>query len=323
MLSSSEPYLADSMIEMVTGTPVADLRLPMHCLRQEHASAQLSDDIRNSGWHRPRMSRLRELTFRAANASLIGAHRWLNRRFGILTTYKLGPEGASALFENCWFSYRPRDFGCTGNIDYAPDAENGTRHKLFEQLKDGQVFYDIGAHGGVYSLTLLQRFPELVVHSFEPQPEELLKNLALNAVSSDHVHAVALGDHKGTVKMTTRERSSNHISDRGDRSVPIVRLDDYVRENCLPAPDWIKIDIEGMELPALRGAAQTLKKSRPTIICEINHISGRYGSKISDLVGYLGSLGYSIHALEKGKLKPATGNTLPYSADWNYWFLPG
>lgn len=268
------------------------------------------------------MGRLRELSYRAANAALIGALSALHRRFNSPTTYKLSPEGTAALFEGCWFSYSARQFGCTGNIDYDQCAENTTRRLLFERVKDGEVFFDIGAHGGVYTLTLLQRFPNLIVHSFEPQSEELLENLMLNSVSAERVHAVALGDQARTVKMTTKERSSNHISDDGDRSVPMIRLDDYIRETGIPAPDWIKIDIEGMELPALRGAEQTLKQSHPTIICEINQISGRYGSKVSDLIGYLGSLGYSIHALQDGKLQPLESAELPYSADWNYWFLP-
>lgn len=267
------------------------------------------------------MTRFRELAFRTSNAFLIGALQWLHRRFDISTTYKLGPDGASALFENCWFTYNLGEFGCTGNIDYAPDAENSTRRTLFARLKAGDVFYDVGAHGGVYSLTLLQHFPEMTVHSFEPQPERLLENFKLNAVDPDRVHAVALGDQEGTVRMTTKERSSNHISDQGDRLVPIVRLDDYVRSNQLPAPDWIKIDIEGMELPALRGAEQILKNAHPTIICEINHLSGRYGSNVSDLIGYLGSLGYSMYALKDSELSAVQGEPLPNSADWNYWFL--
>ena len=266
------------------------------------------------------MMRFRELAFRSSNALLIGALRSLHRRFKISTTYKLGPDGASALFEDCWFTYNVGEFGCTGNIDYAPDAENSTRNMLFGRVKATQVFYDIGAHGGVYSLTLLRRFPEMTVHSFEPQPERLRENFKLNGVASDRVHAVALGDQEGTVKMTTKERSSNHISESGDRVVPIVRLDDYVRENGIPAPDWIKIDIEGMELPALRGAEQILRNSLPSIICEINHLSGRYGSKVSDLVSFLGSLGYSMYALQDGDLNLVHSEPLPHSADWNYWF---
>ena len=267
------------------------------------------------------MSRFRELAFRTANGILIGALQSLHRRFNISTTYKLGPDGAAALFENCWFAYNRGEYGCTGNIDYVPEAENSTRSLLFARVKAGDVFYDIGAHGGVYSLTMLQRFSEVIVHSFEPQPEELLKNFALNAVSAERIHAVALGDTKGIVRMTTKERSSNHISESGNISVPIVRLDDYALENNIPPPNWIKIDIEGMELPALRGAEQTLKASHPGIICEINHLSGRYGSKVADPVNYLNSLGYSMYALQDGELGQITGEPLPEAADWNYWFL--
>lgn len=267
------------------------------------------------------MNRLRELTFRATNAALIGALGALHRRFDVPTTYKLGPDGAAAEFEGCWFSYHPREFGCTGNIDWIPDAENETREALFVRLKGDEVIYDIGAHGGVYSITLKRCFPGLTVHSFEPQPEDLLANLALNGMSAENVHPVALGAKAAQVRMTTKNRSSNHVAPEGVRSVRMVNLSEYAREKRLPPPNWIKIDIEGLELPALRGAESLLRKSRPTIICEINRISGRYGTTAGDLIGYLGSLGYSIHALVDGELQHVT-EPLPYSANWNYWFLP-
>lgn len=266
------------------------------------------------------MSRARELTFRIANALLIVSLNWLHRRFDSPTIYKLGPKGASAQFEGCWFSYHPGQFGCTGNIDWVPDAENSTRHFLFDQVKDDEVFYDIGAHGGVYTVTLRQRFPGLVVHSFEPQPGDLLANLALNGMDAANVHAVALGGKAGTVHMTTKERSSNHISQHGELPVRMVRLDDYVQRMKIPPPGWIKIDIEGLELSALRGA-ERLRESHPIIICEINHLSGRYGNTVAELIDYLASLGYSIRALNDRQLLPVA-EPLPYSANWNYWFLP-
>ena len=185
------------------------------------------------------MKSLREITYRTTNAALIASLTWLHRRFNSPTTYKVGSFGAAALFEDCWFTFRPREFGSTGNIDYVPDAENATRKALFNRVGDGQVFYDIGAHGGVYTITLMKHFPNLVVHSFEPQPEELLENLELNRMICERVHPVALGGNKGTVMMTTKERSSNHISETGNRAVPIARLDDFVNEANLPAPNWI------------------------------------------------------------------------------------
>lgn len=126
------------------------------------------------------MLRLRELAFRTTNAGLLASLGWLHRRYGKGTTYKVGQDGAAALFEDSWFSYSPKNFGCTGNIDFHGDAENATRHELFKRIKGDEVFFDIGAHGGVYTVTLLKRFPKLVVHSFEPQAEEMLENMRLN-----------------------------------------------------------------------------------------------------------------------------------------------
>jgi FkbM family methyltransferase len=271
------------------------------------------------------MSRVQELAYRVANAALVGALGWLHRRFNIATTYRIGPDGAAALFEDCWFAYHPREYGCTGNIDWVPDAENSTRHAVFDRAKDGQVFYDIGAHGGVYTITLQRRFPELKVYSFEPQPEDLLENLALNNLADANVHAVAVGEESGTVLMTTKERSSNHVSEKGDRSVRLVRLDDYASEMNLPTPDWIKIDIEGLELPALRGAEGLLRKSKPRVICEINHLHGRFGTSVAEFLGFMRGLGYEVYRLNGGRLEPIpqadSFEKLGYSANWNFWFV--
>lgn len=271
------------------------------------------------------MNRMRELIFRVANAALIKALTWLHRRFGIATTYRFSKDGCAASFEGSWFVYSPRDFGCTGNIDYVPDAENATRRALFERIGDGQIFYDVGAHGGVYTVTLCKRFPGLEVHSFEPQPEELFVNLRLNDMPTDRVHEVAVGAEAGTVLMTSAHRSSNYVSSKGDRAVRMVRLDEYIREKNLPPPDWIKIDIEGLELPALRGGEFLLNNSRPTVICEINHLFDRFGSTIAEFLGYMRSLGYEVHRLAKGDLEPIPGassfEALGYSADRNFWFI--
>lgn len=272
------------------------------------------------------MSRARELVYRTANAGLIGALSWLHRRFDNPTTYRIGPDGAAALFEDCWFAYSSREFGCTGNIDFVPDAENSTRNALFDRITDGQVFYDIGAHGGVYTITLFKRFRNLQVYSFEPQPNDLLANLRLNDLPVDNVHAVAVGNEPGVVRMTTKERSSNHVSAEGDREVLMVRLDDYVREKGVPPPDWIKIDIEGLELPALKGAEGLIRESRPTIICEINQLYGRFGTTIPDFLDWIRSVGYEVYRLTDHGLEPVSGAadfaSLGYSANCNFWFLP-
>jgi FkbM family methyltransferase len=272
------------------------------------------------------MSRVREIALRVANAGLLSALSAVQRRFDSDAVYKVSKAGVAAYFEDAWFAYHPREFGSTGNIDFVPEAENETRNALFARLAGNEIFYDIGAHGGVYTVTLRKRFPKLIVHSFEPQPEDLLENLGLNGLSADTVHAVAVGDSDGTVQMTTNARSSNHVSSRGGRTVPMVRLDDYAREKGLPAPSWIKIDIEGFELPALRSAERLLREGRPTIICEINHLFNRYGSTIGELLDFMSSVGLRPHRLQNGELQliPAAKalEDLGYSADNNFWFKP-
>lgn len=272
------------------------------------------------------MGKLQERVFRITNAALIGALVGLHRFFDVGTTYRLGHHGVAALFEGSWFAYSLKEFGCTGNVDYAQDAENMTRQELFKRIGASDVVYDIGAHGGVYSVTLKSRFPNIQVFSFEPQPEDLLVNLRLNQMATDNVHEIAVGSDAGVVRMTTRERSSNHVNVAGKREVRMVRLDEYTAAQNIPDPHWIKIDIEGMELPALMGAEALIRRSRPTIICEINHLHNRFGTTVPDILNWLQSVDYEAHRLTSNGLTPITGATdyasLGYSADRNFWFMP-
>jgi FkbM family methyltransferase len=266
------------------------------------------------------------MVFRVGNGLLLRALSSLHGRLGVGTVYEVSADGIAAVFEGQKFAYSSRNFGCTGNIDAVGEAENETREAFFAEVTPGDVFYDIGAHGGVYSLTYLARCGG-EVHSFEPMPEELLSNLRLNGRSAQRVHAVAVGDKAGGVRMTTKFRSSNHIdATSGDREVPIVRLDDYARERGLPDPQWIKIDIEGMELPALRGAEQLLRRAQPVVICEINQLHTRFGTTLPEFFDAMDAFGYGLWRLQGGRLHAvARGDSLAAlgaSADDNYWWVP-
>jgi FkbM family methyltransferase len=272
------------------------------------------------------MSRFKELVFRVCNGLLLRALTVLHRRFGVGTVYEVSDDGVAAVFEGQKFTYRFSNLGSTGNLDWVNEAENATRDAFFAEVAPGDVFYDIGAHGGVYSLTYMARCGG-DVHSFEPQPEELLVNLRLNGRSADRVHAVAVGDKPGSVRMTTKHRSSNHVdATSGDRAVPIVRIDDYAAEHQLADPHWIKIDIEGMELPALRGAEQLLRRARPVVICEINHLFGRFGTTLGAFIDFMASLGYETWRLQDHRLLPVPRadslEALGPSANDNFWFVP-
>jgi FkbM family methyltransferase len=253
-------------------------------------------------------------------------------RAGVPTIYQVSAKQVVSGCEDVWFAYSFGDFGATGNIDFAGTLEQRSRDYLYSVVRPGDVFFDIGAHGGLYSLTLLRRFPELRVFSFEPLPDDLRANFELNGLKTDNIHAVALGEASGTAWITTSNRAANHLTNAPSddcAQVMIVRLDDYAALHSLPSPDWIKIDVEGMELPALRGARRLLESHQPVVICEINHLFNRFIPRLEDLTEFMASLGYCLYRLTMNQLvevpaaaAAATPADLGATADNNYWFVP-
>ena len=253
------------------------------------------------------------------------------RRAGVPTIYQVSAKQVVSGCEGVWFAYSFDDFGATGNIDFVGTLEQGSRDYLYSLVRSGEVFFDIGAHGGLYSLTLLRRFPELRVFSFEPLPDDLRANFELNSLKVDNIHAVALGEVAGKAWITTSNRAANHLTNAPSvdcAEVMVVRLDDYAELHSLPPPDWIKIDVEGMELPALRGARRLLESHRPVVICEINHLFNRFIPRLEDLTEFMASLGYGLYRLTNQLVEvpasatAATPADLGATADNNYWFVP-
>jgi FkbM family methyltransferase len=151
-------------------------------------------------------------------------------------------------------------------------------------LKRGGTFVDIGANIGYISALgagLVGQHGE--VHSFEPVPryfERLKKLCDLNPGYKIIVNNCALGDQPGLAPIWVTWEGGQSTLVPGYKSgtevkekieVPVNRLDEYIEENRLAKISLIKIDVEGFELPVLRGLAGFFRKSpnRPPIVCEI------------------------------------------------------
>ncbi|WP_248963966.1 FkbM family methyltransferase [Sphaerisporangium perillae] len=141
---------------------------------------------------------------------------------------------------------------------------------------------DMGANIGIYSCVAAAIAPAgAQVLAFEPVPENLRflhRNAAANGLSTRiHVEAVAVGDRVGELLLHLSDRQSGthsaaavgEPSSRGSITVPMVSLDEYLeRRHDAPAPDLMKIDVEGYDGHALRGVRATLARHRPAVFVE-------------------------------------------------------
>ncbi len=133
--------------------------------------------------------------------------------------------------------------------------------------RPGDVAYDVGANAGYYSLLLSRRVgPSGRVVAFEPLPgnlANLLRHLDLNAVANATVVAAAVSEADGWVGFqAAASNAMGHLGGDAERlRVPTVSLDAAIARG-LPPPDVVKMDIEGAEVGALRGAGALLARRR-------------------------------------------------------------
>ena len=149
-------------------------------------------------------------------------------------------------------------------------------------LRPGDTAMDVGANIGYFSAVMAQCVgAEGRVWSFEPVPptfEQLSACASLNVFQQLKPQRLALGAEPGTAvihydpKMmgsaSIHPTATEHQVERCD--VTVVRLDDLIANGTVTAPRLMKVDVEGHELSAFRGAQATLRDARPTVIFEFN-----------------------------------------------------
>jgi len=225
--------------------------------------------------------------------------------------FRFRPEPAIYV-DGVLLDYEPACAGGVLNMDADGPWEPEETHLIVESLKDGGVFYDIGANIGWHSINVALKTPATVV-CFEPQPQRLRKNLALNHADC-MVIEVALGSYNGAARMTAGYNAQNFITHTGDLKVPIRTLDSLVSEHHLPPPTFMKLDVEGFEHEVLHGARGTLIEYRPSLLCEITNLSDRYDAAGNNILSFLSELGYTLsrsYVLSHGRLGSNSLFTVP------------
>ena len=204
-------------------------------------------------------------------------------------------------------------------------ADRAERQLLKRILSAGDVVVDAGANIGVYSQFLSSCVgPTGVVHSFEPSPENFRRlQSATRKLANVRLSQAAVGECSGRSKLYLSDKLNvDHrtYTSEGDsrRAVPIdiIALDDYFKPG--QRVDLIKMDIQGYELHALRGANRVLadNPSAKLLLEFWPYGLKQAGTNWIELIDTLERKNMAVCQITKHGLVPFRSESASESPDW-------
>ncbi|GEC73461.1 methyltransferase, FkbM family [Flavobacterium flevense] len=167
---------------------------------------------------------------------------------------------------------------------------------LIHNLKENELFVDIGANVGHFSL-LAAGICKAQVIAFEPIPltfNKLKKNIDLNKLSEKvSLFKIGIGEENSLLNFTTTKDVMNGVAMEYETevvSVEVKKLDDIPT---VKNATFLKIDVEGYEFFVLKGASKVLKSEElKFIIIELNFSTLKFGHTSEEIFRYLSSFGF-------------------------------
>jgi FkbM family methyltransferase len=191
-------------------------------------------------------------------------------------------------------------------------------YHLLKELAQADVFIDVGANIGYYSLLAAAQRPTLRVLSFEPvtaAQERLQKNIAVNGFANIAVHPIALGreqEHKNIY--IRKELGHNSFLESGasqntgvEEQITIQPFDAV--ELLQNKNVCVKIDVEGFEYEVLQGMRKTFTNNRCAVVFEFTprlfrHISKDPEQYAIECLKYLHDLHFALYKIVFDKRVP-------------------
>lgn len=208
--------------------------------------------------------------------------------------------------------------GRTGLISRFLGYEDVAGEKFLMNLSfKGKTVYDVEAHIGTYTLFFARAAGEEGrIFAFEPNPDNyrcILDNIRINNFNNIFLRQIAIGKTRGRVNLSVPvfDTSSSSISVEIKKDlfpnnkiktfeVWIDSLDNIVTAD--EKPDFIKIDVEGLELEVLEGAEKILKLYKPELFIEIHGANiKKWVNNARKIVGFVRNLGYTVYSVELGR----------------------
>jgi FkbM family methyltransferase len=177
---------------------------------------------------------------------------------------------------------------------------------LSEILPSAQVFFDIGAYTGIYC-RLARRLMNDTATIVAFEPDARAQHRLMQALGADPrviVRREAVGDDDGTATLSFQEGACSRIEGvavpfpglaDSSQAIHVRSIDSLVRSGDLPAPDVVKVDVEGGELSVLRGMEETLATRKPAMAVECHSMV-----LLHDVLGVFLRHGYERIVVIKG-----------------------
>ncbi len=196
-------------------------------------------------------------------------------------------------------------------------------------VTSGDHVMDIGANIGTYSMFLSSLVgSDGLIYAVEPLP----RNALLLAYVVDRLRlgnvtirdcAISEVDGQAEMAIPRMDGYENYYraaigQKEGSRSVKVVtRSIDSILHRQSPRISFIKIDVEGHELPCIKGALETLKRDQPALLIEVSEDPDDPVSTASALFYSLRHLGYQAHVQDNYKVRAR----IPGEKQGDYFFL--
>jgi FkbM family methyltransferase len=203
-----------------------------------------------------------------------------------------------------------------GTIDHGQKIEQRFR----EWIREGDTVIDVGAFIGDHTVPYAQIVgPKGAVYAFEPNPP-VYECLKWNTRNYPWIQTFQCGlscKNRNVEIQTQPNAGASFLTEyegMSENPIPVMRLDDFNVGKC----SFVKIDVEGFEIPALDGAKQTLRRYRPVVRIEVlegnlqrygytaNHIFQWFHDHLEDYVldpvCHTGEPGYDMTATPKERI---------------------
>ncbi len=240
--------------------------------------------------------------------------------------FSLGQRLTSRISRALNFAYTSRR-GLTrglkrrGGLGWLPVGKPTAEEEFLRSLDlAGKTVWDVGGFVGVMTLFFASRARQVV--TYEPMPqsrEKILANLRLNGFTNVILRDVALGRAPGQANlvfdptMAGGATADPEIAAELSASAPhphsisatVATGDEEVHTAAMPKPDFIKVDVEGMEYDVLLGMRRLLDELQPQLYCELHGTTPADKQRnAAEVIGLMRDHCYRIYDVEAGRLIP-------------------